>query len=193
VLLLLEYYPRVQAAPASLETAVTKHNIGCHEFVSSHHDFILFRTLYDEDQDFDFAIETRYTTFYPTVLKMALKLDYFVPNVYIQQAKCGWHKARSVRSPSWSQVGQHRGTIFWKYSDLDWVEHLKNYTHVSHWRAASPDHIPPRTGALPSNRTLDRIATILQDNEPAADVYQLATVLLGYTTGFLGFILILFV
>jgi hypothetical protein len=38
---------------------------------------------------------------------------------------------------------------------------------------------------LPRNETLDRIAHILKDNEPTADIYVVATIWLGWACGFL--------
>jgi hypothetical protein len=191
LLLLLSNFPLLQAAPPPPAKAATKHRIGCHRYVPLRHDFILLRTDAQPDSNFDFAIETHYYSHYPKVLRMALQLNRFVPDIYSIQSECGWHKARSVYAPSLGEVGRHRGDIYWKYSDLGWVEYPKNSTNASHWVAASPDHIPPRTGALPRNETLNRIAAILQANEPAADVYQLATVLLSYFCGFMSFMLII--
>ncbi|KAH7087355.1 hypothetical protein FB567DRAFT_548663 [Paraphoma chrysanthemicola] len=191
LLLLVINFPHLQAAPSAPGRTASTRRVGCHKFVPLKHDFILFRTDSQPDFNFDFAIETHYYPYYPKVLRMALQLNRFVPDTYSIQPQCGWHKARSVSSLSLGEVGRHRGDIYWKYSDLGWVEYPKNSTKVSHWVAASPDHIPPRTGALPGNDTLNQIAAILQGNEPAADVYQLATVLLSYFCGFLGFVLIL--
>ncbi|KAF2854183.1 hypothetical protein T440DRAFT_496350 [Plenodomus tracheiphilus IPT5] len=49
----------------------------------------------------------------------------------------------------------------------------------------------PHGDQLPSNATIDRIHQILSSNPPAGDVYELTTLLLGYATGFMVFIVLL--
>jgi len=160
---------------------------GCHESYNLNHAFVFFHT--PDDPGFDFGIKTHHKQFYPKALESALRLDFFSIGALAGRDECGWQKAKSVYSPVWA-VGGRRGDIYWKYSDLHWVEVLSD-TKTSHWAAASPDHKPPLIGVLPHNDSLTRISRILEDNEPAADVYQLSTICLGYTCGFLGIIVFL--
>jgi hypothetical protein len=188
ILLFLTYLPYALSTPQSNLAQQAGKRTGCHKSISPRYTFLFFRT--DTEPDFDFAIKTGYTTYYPKALESSLRLDYFRPHVLSTRNECGWKKAKSVHSRSWGEVGGHRGDIFWKYSDLHWVS-SNNSRRDAHWIAASADHVPPHTGATPRNETLVRITRILKSNEPAADVYQLATICLGYFCGLLGMLSIL--
>jgi hypothetical protein len=190
ILLFLTFLPYAFGTPQPNLTRQAGKRTGCHKSVSPRYTFLFFRT--DNEPDFDFAIMTEYTTYYPKALESALRLDYFRPLVLSTRNECGWKKAKSVHSRSWGEVGGHRGDIYWKYSDLHWVS-PNNSRHGAHWIAASADHVPPHTGATPRNETLVRITRILKSNEPAADVYQLATICLGYFCGLLGMLSILLI
>jgi hypothetical protein len=188
ILLFLTYLPYAFSTPQSNLTRQAGKCTGCHKSISPAHTFLFFRT--DNEPDFDFAIKTEYTTYYPKALESALRLDYFRPLILSTRNECGWKKAKSVHSRSWGEAGRHRGDVYWKYSDLHWVS-PNNSGRDAHWIAASADHVPPRTSIEPKNDTLGRISRILTSNEPAADVYQLATICLGYFCGLLCMLCIL--
>lgn len=61
---------------------------------------------------------------------------------------------------------------------------------MAHWEA-DESHIPPHTNEVPTNSTLNRITTILLREEPAADVYSIATICLTYFVSLFGFVLLL--
>jgi hypothetical protein len=76
---------------------------GCFKSDSVSH-FIPTRTK--NASEFDFAIRTSYTTYYPEALKMALTLDGFQWYTLGAYEQCGWQKARSV------DQGGHRGDVY---------------------------------------------------------------------------------
>ncbi|KAF1851117.1 uncharacterized protein K460DRAFT_391462 [Cucurbitaria berberidis CBS 394.84] len=115
--------------------------------------------------EFDFAVITKYRTFYPDILRYALQVEAWQISRLGKDTECGWHKARSS-SPNNSSI-------------------------TSQWKAVADDHIPPVKGQLPSNETVDSISRILERNQPAGDVYELSTIILGYSSGFLAFLLLL--
>ncbi|OAL02795.1 hypothetical protein IQ06DRAFT_120217 [Phaeosphaeriaceae sp. SRC1lsM3a] len=152
----------------------------------------LFYTLIplstDSDPELHFAIKTGYTAYYPKALQNAVQVAGF-NLLTLSTMECGWQKARSVMVKAKDEVGRHRGDLYWKYGDLHWGN--SNDTGNSfHWIAVNADHIPPNTGVLPRDGTLDALERVLQDNEPAADVYVLLTICLSYVSGFLAFYLL---
>jgi hypothetical protein len=144
----------------------------------------LFNTLVyfriDSDPDLDFAIKTSYTAYYPKVLKIDLKLHGF--EVLERSHGCGWQKSMSVNARTSGEVGRHRGDVYWKYRDPHAVQPKKQ----PHFIAATQVPIISRTPVQPRKATLNKIKRILQDNEPAADVYVLTTICLAYLSGFLA-------
>jgi hypothetical protein len=76
---------------------------GCFKSDSVSH-FILAHTK--NASDFDFAIRTGYTAYYPKALEMALALDGFQSYTLSAYEQCGWQKTRSVNK------GGHRGDVY---------------------------------------------------------------------------------
>jgi hypothetical protein len=187
LLLLILYVPYASSTPSPPAPAKPIKPYGCHKGSDFTNVFIFFQT--SADPYFDFGIKTHHREYYPKALESALRLDDFQVRYLSTADKCGWHKTKSVTAPP-AAIGGTRGTIYWKYSDLHWVQDEKNKT-ASHWVFSSPDHKPLNKSATPSTYTLDRITRILDDNEPAADVYQLSTIILGYACGFLCFALLM--
>lgn len=151
----------------------------------------LFSTLVyfriDSDPDLDFAIKTSYTAYYPKALKTDLKLHGF--EILERSHGCGWTKSLSVYAKTSGEVGRHRGDVYWKYRDPDAVQPKKQ----SRFIAAAQVPIIPRATVQPQKATLNKIKRILQDNEPAADVYVLTTICLAYLSGFLALTCLLIV
>jgi beta-lactamase regulating signal transducer with metallopeptidase domain len=69
----------------------------------------------------------------------------------------------------------------------------KRLKNSSHCIAASQHPIMPRTSIVPRKATFNKIKRILEDNEPAADVYVLATICLAYLSGFLALLCIMLI
>jgi hypothetical protein len=161
---------------------------GCQKSDSPFYEFLVVTV--EDDMEFTFAIRTPYTNYYPDTLDKALRLDGFQTENLRTWDACGWNKAKTVRSNDWTLPGPPRGDVYWKYRDLHWIE-SKDPKVASDWTANSPDHKPPRIGAMPTEQTLERIAYVLEDNEPAADVYFVATLCLSYLSALLGMIVLM--
>jgi hypothetical protein len=58
------------------------------------------------EPDYDFAIRTSYTAYYPKALQMALTVDDFKVYTLSAYEQCGWQKARSANK------GGHRGDVY---------------------------------------------------------------------------------
>lgn len=175
--------------PTSIYKGIVQRRIGCHDRYNSNYEMI---TFYDEKSPkFDFAIITRYRTFYPHLLRYALQAERYQLTPLKSDEECGWWKADSVRGQIGLDSTNHRGDIYWKYSDLRWVSTSNNFNESPHWNASSESHIPPRVGELPNKADLEAIAHILKINQPAGDIYQVSTILLGYASGFMASILLL--
>ncbi|KAH5165046.1 hypothetical protein HBI38_072790 [Parastagonospora nodorum] len=188
ILLLLSSLPSALSVPHLGSVNFTDKRIACQQS-GTFHKFIFFSAA--NDTAFHYGIKTGYTEYYPGALESALKLDDFHLLWRDDANACGWQQARNVRhSGSIPMLGKNRGEIYWKYADVTWVS-PKNSKLAGHWKFDSADHKPPHVGALPPNATLDKITNVLRDNEPAADVYQLTTICLGYLSGFLGVLVIL--
>jgi hypothetical protein len=184
------------AGPQDATTAITgvDHRTGCHN--PSELGVIITRT--NDDHEFNFLITTDYTMYYPDDLRAALRLDDFQIVLLSNEYACGWNKIKTAHSPAWWEVGHNRGTIYWKYHDLRWVEHPHGSSDMGHWAADSDDHIPPQFGPprfnqLPSNATIDRLTRILEQNQPAADVLSVATEALTWICCFLCVVLFLLI
>jgi hypothetical protein len=163
---------------------------GCHDYTHLMHELLTFRHPSD-DYYFDYAIYTRHWHYYPQLLRHALK-DSGFQNTYLHADElCGWKKAKSVHYSMGLTYKLHRGDIYWKYSDLRWVTEPKHSNVSSHWAADDESHMPPSTGLRPYNATIDAIEWILKDNDPAADVYEIATFVLGYWAALTGFIVLM--
>lgn len=188
VLLLLSSLPSALSVPHLGSVNFTDKRIACQQSGFSHK-FIFFSAA--NDTTFRYGIKTGYTEYYPDALESALKLDDF-HLLWLNDANaCGWQQARAVhQSGTIPLLGKNRGEIYWKYADVTWMS-PKNNKQAGHWKFDSAEHKPPHVGALPPNATIDGIAKVLRDNEPAADVYQLTTICLGYLSGFLGVLVIL--
>ncbi|KAL5119123.1 hypothetical protein ACEQ8H_003047 [Pleosporales sp. CAS-2024a] len=177
ILSLLSSLPHALGAPP-----LPAKPVGCQQSTSLH-SFIPFRIA--NDSAFLYGIKTAYTEYYPATIHTALRLVGFQPFNMNSSDACGWHKARAVhRTTTLPALGSNRGGVYWKYADMHWVA-------PANGTFTQPHHKPPHTGALPSNATLDSIAQILRNNEPAADVYLLTTICLAYLSAFLGVLLIL--
>ncbi|KAF1915714.1 hypothetical protein BDU57DRAFT_281176 [Ampelomyces quisqualis] len=174
------------ATPISHSSEPISKRVGCLTWPGLWRTLIQFQT--DSDPEIEFAIKTGYTMYYPKALKSDLRLSGF--RLQESSAECGWQKATSVRVNSWAVPGHHRGDIYWKYRDLHRLS-SRDASRSSHGLAESPTHVPPQTGVQPLPNTLETITRILEDNEPAADVFLVTTICLGYLSGFLGLFLIL--
>jgi hypothetical protein len=187
ILLLLSSLPSTLSAPPGLVNFTDK-RIACQQSTSFHR-FLFFSAA--ADTTFHYGIKTGYTGYYPSALDSALRLNDFHPLPLDNPNACGWHKVRAVHHAGTLPIfGANRGEIYWKYVDVIWVS-SKDPKLPAHWEFAFADHKPPHVSALPPNATLDKIAQILKDNEPAADVFQLTTICLGYFSGLLGVLLII--
>jgi hypothetical protein len=110
LLLLLTYVPcALGTAPSELSRRADRRT-GCHQSMNAGHAFIFFYT--STEPDFQFGIETKYTTYYPKTLKSALRLDYLLLGGLTALDECGWQRARAVHSTTWREVGGHRGDIY---------------------------------------------------------------------------------
>jgi hypothetical protein len=187
ILLLASSITLALSAPQSRSNMLVAKPTECQQSVTFFHKFFVIAT--NDETEFHFALRTPYTVYYPDALDKALRLEGFQTKVLADFDSCGWQKTRSVKSKSWSLPGPRRGDVYWKYRDLHWVK-SKDPKVASHWNATSPDHIPPRKGAMPKEETLDIIERVLKDNEPAADVYCLSTICLSYLSAFLGMMVI---
>ncbi|KAF2819143.1 hypothetical protein CC86DRAFT_432157 [Ophiobolus disseminans] len=177
IFFLLPYLPYALSAPPP--PPVTKHvrRSGCQNPDDSDYAFVFF--YIEKDRTFDFVIRTQYRTYYPKALESALRLDSFSIGGLTKANACGWQKAHSVYSPSWG-FGGRRGDILWKSHSND----------VRGREAVSPDHTSSLPGPPPSSDILNNVTRILENNDPAADMYQTSTICLGYACGFLGLYII---
>ncbi|OAL51174.1 hypothetical protein IQ07DRAFT_631090 [Pyrenochaeta sp. DS3sAY3a] len=171
---------------ASPETPIT--NIGrtiCHNRLSGKDGRISFYS--PELPWYDFAIVTGYRNFYPDVLKCALQVQNWrlLP---ANDAHCGWHKATSEHS--FLELN-NRGDIYWRYNDTRRQSQSDNTNTSLHPNAEIDGQISVQRQLLPSNATLHAISRILERNRPTADIYELSTIILGYVSGFLAFLLLL--
>lgn len=169
---------------ASPELPIT--NIGrtvCHNRLSGKDGRISFYS--PELPWYDFAIVTGYRNFYPDVLKCALKVQNWrlLP---ANDAYCGWHKATSGHS---FLDLNNRGDIYWRYNDARGQSQSDNTS--LHPNAEIDGQTSVQSQLLPSNATLQTISAILERNHPTADIYELSTIILGYVSGFLAFLLLL--
>jgi hypothetical protein len=119
ILLLLSNFSLAYALPRiplpkttslSVPTTPPDHRTGCHTPHSFFRTFLAFTT--PEDSDFTFAIQTKYTTYYPAALNSALRLDAFEPYHLSTAEYCGWTKAKSVHATTWLETGRHRGDVY---------------------------------------------------------------------------------
>ena len=189
-LLLIPSSILAKSIPRADATEKHQKRFGCLDYYHMAHELITFTHPTDHDS-FDYAIFTRHDTYYPQLLRYALSERRF-QNTYLYKDKlCGWNKAKSVDETMGFYWHLHRGDIYWKYSDLRWVKEPKHTNDSSHWEAADETHIPPFTGPKPPNGTINAIELILKYNDPAGDVYEIATVVLGYAVGFSAFIWLL--
>jgi hypothetical protein len=179
-----------QILPVPHSTTTSDQRTGCLSRLSSDNAIVTFRDP-SEDQ-FNYAITTPYQRYYPDLLRTALQANKYVITGLRTDEDCGWQAARSVYGFAGFESHNHRGDILWKYGDLRWDSKPKNNTESPGWRAVNNDHIPPRTGKLPDNGTLDAISMILERNEPAADVYEFCNVLLWMLCGCMSFMLVPF-
>jgi hypothetical protein len=146
---------------------------------------LFHKTLFFHDPDlhqpFRYAISTRHTNYYPDILRMAMRLSGFWEVWPDKQEECGWHKVKSGSSSFGPGFTVHSGDVYWKYDDLRWVSEPKKSNVPSYWVANYASHIPPATmGPKPDQSTLDIMVGILQNNKPAGDVYEVATIVLGF-------------
>lgn len=188
ILLLASSIALALGAPHPQSPKSTEKPTGCQQSVTWFHKFFVVSAK--DETEFNFAVRTLYTVYYPNALDKALRLEGFQTRVLTTYEACGWQKARSVHSKSSTLFGAHRGDVYWKYRDLHWVN-SKSTKEAAHWNTTSPDHIPPHKGAVPKKKTLDMIARVLKANEPAADVYLLSTIGLSYLSAFLGMLVLL--
>ncbi|KAI4935701.1 uncharacterized protein J4E92_002992 [Alternaria infectoria] len=139
----------------------------CLHYVGFSSETITFKDLY-ENNTFDYAIVTKYTTYYPAILSNALVSKYFELSVLSKDQLCGWTKAASVHSSLGLDFNNHRGDIYWKHS------------------AASQT----AQNLYPEN-AIRAIQDILEYNPPAGDVYMFSTIILAWTTSLFGYILLM--
>ncbi|KAL6706677.1 hypothetical protein ACN47E_005219 [Coniothyrium glycines] len=188
--LLLPILCAAQILPVPQTAHTAKKPTGCPSSNEVEHNAIITFSHSNELNFFDYRIVTQYAAFYPNLLKSALQAeDYNITHLGSDEA-CGWQKAKSVYGRAGFEDRNHHGDIYWKYSDLRWEKKPTNRTEGSGWRAESIDHIPPRTGRLPLNSTIDGIAHILKVNEPAAEVYEFCNVLLWWALALAGMFII---
>jgi hypothetical protein len=130
---------------------------------------------------FDYAIVTKYTTYYPTILTHALAFNGFETSRLDQDKLCGWKKAAAVHGTLGLDFNNHRSDIYWRYINI----HSTGSPHHSVGglsnRAANT---PPSV-----EQTVRSISRILIDNPPAGDVYMFCTIILAWTTSLFGYIL----
>ncbi|KAH7378481.1 hypothetical protein DE146DRAFT_626482 [Phaeosphaeria sp. MPI-PUGE-AT-0046c] len=186
VLLLITYLPSAMCTSTPQFTQFASKRTGCMQQRGLFYKLLPLPT--ETDPELYFAIKTGYTAYYPKVLQNAVQVAGF-KLLTLSTSECGWQKARSAIASASGEVGRHRGDIYWKYIDLHWAK-SNGTENALQWIAASPDHIPPNTGVLPRDETLDALERVLLDNEPAADVFVLVTICLSYVSGFLAFYLL---
>ncbi|KAL1793526.1 hypothetical protein ACET3X_008508 [Alternaria dauci] len=117
----------------------------------------------------DYAIVTKYTTYYPDILANALVANGYDTTVLESDGLRGWTKYRSVYRTLGIDFHNHRGDIYWKQRDATYA--------------------PSLTSRAPSEDAFSDITKILMRNPPAGDVYMLCTIILAWTTSLLGYML----
>ncbi|CAN9373288.1 unnamed protein product [Alternaria alternata] len=122
-----------------------------------------------ENEIFDYAIVTKYTTYHPNILTNALVANGYKTTMLESGRLCGWTKVKSVYRTLGMDFRNHRGDIYWKYSDSI--------------------HIPSSMSQAPSEDIINDITNILIRNPPAGDVYLLCTIILAWTTSLLSYML----
>jgi hypothetical protein len=142
-----------------------------------------------ENSMFDYAVVTKYNTYYPDILTYAFAFNGFTPSKLGNDRLCGWKKIAAVHGILGLDFNNHRGDMHWKYSDLRLIDQPKNAATLSNWTATDPTHYPPFTGQTPSQEATERIRNILIVNPPAGDVFMFCTIILAWTTSLLGYIL----
>jgi hypothetical protein len=178
--------------PRNGHTQTSSKPIGCHARYSPSHAVITFHDA-GEEHDFDYAIVTKYRTYYPQQLANALQAGGYHITRLSKDEECGWHKATSVSTYGFLLDVNH-GDVYWKYNDLSWVDQPEDSGIPSGWVATHNDHIPPHLDQRPSNSTIRDVAKILGNNEPAADLYYsyvTSTIVLGYLASLMAFVLLL--
>jgi hypothetical protein len=133
---------------------------------------------------FDYAIVTKYTTYYPAILTHALAFNGFETSRLNQDKLCGWKKAAAVHGTLGLDFNNHRGDIYWRYSDIHSIGSAHDPVGLSNRAANKAANIPPSV-----EQTVRSISKILIDNPPAGDVYMFCTIILAWTTSLFGYIL----
>src|SRR5690242_19505748 len=105
--------------PHQLDRNHTDGHTECHDALDNNPAFITFHV--NTEPAFQLAIDTAHHTYYPKLLRNALRANDFHMTHVPRDQKCGWQKARSVRARQFIEIGRHRGDIFWRYSDLRWI------------------------------------------------------------------------
>ncbi|KAI4679109.1 uncharacterized protein J4E88_006402 [Alternaria novae-zelandiae] len=139
-----------------------------------------------ENNMFQYAVVTKYTTYYPDILKNALAVKGFQLSDLGNDQLCGWTKAAAVYSTLGLDFHSHRGDIYWKHSDAHSVGDARDSVGPSK-RSAN------KAARLPSSikDSVVAISTILIANPPAGDVYMFSTIILAWTTSLFGYILLM--
>jgi hypothetical protein len=191
-LLFLPFLSLANSIPRNDHTQTFSKPSDCHARYNPSHAVIAFNDA-GEEHDFDYAIVTKYRTYYPQQLANALQASgYHITNLS-KDEECGWYKATSVSSYGFL-LNVHHGDVYWKYSDLHWANQPEDSGIPSGWVTKHNDHIPPHLDGQPSNSTIRDIAKILRNDEPAADLYYsyvASTIVLGYLTSLMAFVLLL--
>ncbi|CAG5176030.1 uncharacterized protein ALTATR162_LOCUS8280 [Alternaria atra] len=157
-----------KSVPRAEDAKIHSQHTVCLSYQGSNRGVVTFNDPKENDV-FDYAIVTKYTTYYPNALVHALVFNRFSTLLLDNDKMCGWRKVKSVYGSLGLDFHNHRGDIYWKYSDSA--------------------HISTSNGQTPSQESIDRISRILTDNPPAGDAYMFCAIILAWTTSLLGYIL----
>ena len=157
----------------------------CLHYVGFGSETITFKDLY-ENNTFDYAIVTKYTTYYPDILKNALAVKGFQLSDLGNDQLCGWTKAAAVYSTLGLDFHSHRGDIYWKHSDAHSVGDSRDSVGPSKRSDNKAARLPPSIEG-----SIVAISNILIANPPAGDVYMFSTIILAWTTSLFGYILLM--
>ncbi|KAI4659526.1 uncharacterized protein J4E79_006058 [Alternaria viburni] len=139
-----------------------------------------------DENTVEYAVVTKYTTYYPDILKNALAVKGFQLSGLENDQLCGWTKAAAVYSTLGLDFHSHRGDIYWKHSDAHSVGGPRDSVGPSK-RSAN------KAARLPSSikDSVVAISNVLIANPPAGDVYMFSTIILAWTTSLFGYILLM--
>jgi len=139
-----------------------------------------------ENNMFDYAVVTKYTTYYPDILEYAFAFKGFQLSDLGNDQLCGWTKAAAVYSTLGLNFHSHCGDIYWKHSDAHSAGGSRDFVGPSKRSADKAARLPPSVEG-----NIVAISNILIANPPAGDVYMFSTIILAWTTSLFGYILLM--